>query len=571
MVAREEFVMIGSRPIFLLTMLLIFTQSSCGYAAEMDQQLINAQAIGVWTITPPLMAIIFAFITKNVMFSLFVGIMSGSFILKIFEQENIFWALLDSFLSVSEYALKSLSDPWNAGIVLQCLTIGGLIALITKMGGARALAEALAKKAQGPVSTQIFTWVMGLMIFFDDYANSLIVGPIMKPVADKFKVSREKLAFVIDATAAPIAGLALISTWIGYELSLIRDGYLLIDQNVNAYAVFIETIPYRFYNILILCFVLFSAYTLRDFGSMYTAEVRTRRSTEKPVEEKQKVIEKEISLERCNMWNAIVPIAVLIVASFIGFYTNGRAAILTEGKEELGALFAVAPFSLQAIQEAFGASDASIVLFQGALLACVVAIIMGFSQKLFTLQEATEAWIGGVKELASTGVVLLLAWSISGVIKDMGTAKYVSMMLSDTLPAFILPSIIFLLGAVISFSTGTAYGTMGILMPLAIPLAASIDPTSAYITMNVGAVLTGAIFGDHCSPISDTTILSSMGAGCNHLDHVKTQIPYALSVAAITVIFGYLPVGLGLPIYIVLPISISAVYGLLILFGKRVE
>lgn len=561
--------MIGNRRIFLLTMVLFFAQYNFGHAAELDQQIVNAEKIGIWTITPPLVAIILAFISKNVIFSLFVGIMSGAFILRISEQQNIFEALLGSFLSVSEYALKSLSDSWNAGIVLQCLTIGGLIALITKMGGARALAEALAKKARGPASTQIFTWCMGLLIFFDDYANSLIVGPIMRPVADKFKVSREKLAFIIDATAAPIAGLALISTWIGYELSLIRDGYLIIGQNVNAYSVFIETIPYRFYNILILFFVIFSAYTLRDFGSMHTAEVISRKSSKKAIEEKN--IDNPIDINSYNIWNAIVPVAVLIITSFIGFYTNGRAAILAEGKEELISLFVVSPFSLQAIQEAFGASDASIVLFQGALLACFVAITMGLIQKIFTLQEATETWISGIKDLSSTGVVLLLAWSISSVIKDLGTAKYVSLMLSDTLPAFILPSIIFLLGAAISFSTGTAYGTMGILMPLAIPLATSIDPTHAYVTMNIGAVLTGAIFGDHCSPISDTTILSSMGAGCNHLDHVKTQIPYALSVATITVIFGYLPVGLGLSVYIVLPISILAVYALLVLFGKRVE
>ena len=192
-------------------------------------------------------------------------------------------------------------------------------------------------------------------------------------------------------------------------------------------------------------------------------------------------------------------------------------------------------------------------------------------KKIYTVSEAIEVWIDGMKTLMITGVILILAWSLSSVIKEVGTAKFLIHYLSGTIPYFLLPSIIFILGAIISFSTGTAYGTMGILMPLAIPLAHSINPEMAYIVVSTSAVLTGAIFGDHCSPISDTTILSSMGAGCNHIDHVKTQMPYSLFVAAITVLFGYIPAGFGLPVVVVLPVAIVAVILGLRIFGKRTD
>ena len=208
-------------------------------------------------------------------------------------------------------------------------------------------------------------------------------------------------------------------------------------------------------------------------------------------------------------------------------------------------------------------------LFQSALFAGIVAIVMGVSKNIFSISQAIDIWIDGMKTLIITCVILILAWSLSSVIKELGTAKYLVQLLSGKLPYFLLPSIIFILGAIISFSTGTAYGTMGILMPLAVPLAHSINPEMSFIIVSTSAVLTGAIFGDHCSPISDTTILSSMGAGCDHIEHVKTQMPYALFVAFITVIFGYIPAGLGLPIYVVLPLALVAVFVGVQIFGKR--
>ncbi len=564
------------RNLIVITTLICILLLSVTAFAEPTAAETNAARFGIWTIIPPLVAIILAFITKNVILSLFIGVFSGTFLLQL-NGFNVGSAFVGGFLDIINRIIESLSDPWNAGIILQCLTIGGLIALISKMGGARAIAESLAKKAKSPTSAQIITWLMGLFIFFDDYANSLIVGPIMRPITDKMKISREKLSFIVDATAAPIAGIALISTWVGLEISLIRDGYLSIGQEVNAYGIFISTIPYRFYNILMLLFVVITAVLVKEFGPMLKAERRAR-ATGKVMADSSKsaAFSEDKSLEpkegiKLSIWNAIIPIGTLIVFAFIGFYFNGYQAIMVGEDAALIELLQNSPLSFVSIRETFGNSDASIVLFQAALLASIVAVVMAVAQKILTVSEALDTWVDGMKSLVITGVILLLAWSLSSVIKELGTAAFLVSALSSTIPKFLLPSIIFILGSIISFATGTSYGTMGILMPLAIPLAHAISPDATFIVANVGAVLTGAIFGDHCSPISDTTILSSMGSGCDHIDHVKTQLWYSLTVGAITILFGYIPAGLGLPIFIVLPVAMVAVWATVYFFGKSPE
>lgn len=528
---------------------------------------------GWFSLVPPVVSIILAFISKDVIISLFLGVFAGAFVLHLVDG-SILYAFIQSFLSIVDYSLSSLADPWNAGIILQVLTIGGLIALMTKMGGAKAVANTLSKKAKGPISAQVITWILGVLLFFDDYANSLIVGPVMRPVTDEKKVSREKLSFIVDATAAPIAGIALISTWVGYEVGLIKDGYEAIGQEVNAYSIFVETIPYRFYNILMLLFVLCTAIFLKEFGPMLTAERRARKYDQTNKEEINPAASKEMEPAEgvhLSIWNAVIPIGTLIVFAIVGFYVNGYNAILAGENTAIINLLKENPYSFTAIQEAFGASDASIVLFQAALFASIVAMFMGVSQKTFTWGQAVETWINGMKSLIITGAILLLAWSLSEVITDLGTAQFLVSLLSDSMPAFLLPAIIFILGSIISFATGTSYGTMGILMPLAIPLAAALSSDPEFIVISAGAVLTGAIFGDHCSPISDTTILSSMGAGVNHMDHVRTQLPYALLVGVITVLFGFIPVGLGISIWIVLPVSMVVIILAVHVFGKRVE
>ena len=564
------------RLILMTTMLFIMT-TALSFADEVDVAGQNAAKFGIWTLIPPLVAISLAFITKNVIVSLVIGIMSGGFILNI-SGNNPFMALFYSFLDLIQRAVNSLADPWNAGIILQVLAIGGVINLVGKMGGAKAIAEALSKRAKSAKSAQIITWVAGLLVFFDDYANSLIIGPMMRPVTDKMKISRERLAFIIDATAAPVAGIAIISTWIGLEVGLIGSAFDSIGVETNAFGVFLNTIPFRFYNILILGFIVITALLLKDFGPMRKAEIECRRGglNLSSNEDVNKELSKHDELEplpgvKLSVWNAIIPIGALILGALFAFYYSGYTTIMGGEDSAVIQLMQNSPASFDAIKEAFSNADASVALFQSAFFAGLVAIIMGVAKKIFTLSEALDIWVDGMKTLIITGVILICAWSLSSVIKELGTAKYLIQLLSGSLPPFILPSLIFVLGAIISFATGTSYGTMGILMPLAIPLAYSINPDMSYVIVATSAVLTGAIFGDYCSPISDTTILSSMGAGCNHIDHVRTQMPYAIFVAVITIVFGYIPAGFGLPVYVVLPIAFVAMFIGIQIFGKSVE
>ena len=563
------------KKIFGLTMMIFMLSTTFVFASEFELTVSNAEEFGIFTLIPPIVAILLAFITKNVVISLFIGVLSGGFILNL-TGFNVFGALTQAFLDFINRALNSLSDPWNAGIVMQVLVIGGVINLVAKMGGAKAIAEALAKKAKTAKSAQLITWFLGICVFFDDYANSLIVGPIMRPVADKMKISRERLAFIIEATAAPIAGLAIISTWIGLEVSLISEGFESIGVEASGFGVFLQTIPYRFYNILILAFIVITIITLREFGPMRKAEISARKLKDLTNEEIAVTSSHMDELEpkegvKLSIWNAIVPIGALIISAIVAFYYSGYSSIMAGDDIAIKAIVTNSPLSFKAILEVFAASDASIALLQSAIFSTVVAIVMAVWKKIFTISEAIEVWIDGMKGLIITGVILILAWSLGSVIKELGAAEYLVEALNGAIPAFLLPSLIFILGAIISFSTGSAYGTMSILMPLAIPLAYKINPEMSFVIVSTSAVLTGAIFGDHCSPISDTTILSSMGAGCSHIDHVKTQMWYALFVAAITILFGYIPAGFGLPIYIVLPMSCVALFIGVMIFGKKVE
>ena len=536
----------------------------------------NSVRFGILTLLPPLVAIILAFITKETVLSLFIGVFVGEFMLSV-NDLNIISSAINAFLNLGSQVIACMADPWNAGIILQCLLIGGIIQLVTKMGGAKALADAFAKRADTPRKAQLFTWILGLCVFFDDYANSLIVGPIMRPVMDKLKVSREKLAFVVDATAAPVAGIAIISTWIGLEISLIAAGFKSVGvTNVTGFGIFLQTIPYRFYNIFILIFIVISALTLYEFGPMKKAEqaARARKENEEIIVPEAPGFDEVKPVEgiKLSVWNAIIPIGTLIIGALIAFYWSGYTTILGGEDQALITLMKTAPLSFDGIFQALSQSDASVALFQAALLASIVAIVMAVCEHILTIEDAISEWIGGMKTIVITGVILLLAWSLGGVIGEVGTADYLVGVLSSTIPAWIVPALIFILGALISFATGTAYGTMSILMPLAIPLAWAVSTGDMSFTIVcTSGVLTGAIFGDHCSPISDTTILSSMGTSCNHIDHVQTQIYYAIFVAIVAVVFGYIPAGFGIPWYVCGVVGVIAMFVGLRILGEKVD
>ena len=578
----------------ILTLAAFLIPVICGYFGAMPEggdSEAFAALYGVWTLIPPLLALLLAFLTRNVILSLFLGVLSGTWMVALVSGD-LLGSITGAFFNSTDYFIGTLADRWDAGIIMQVLVIGALIALITRMGGMRAIADLVVKIAKGPRSAQITMWISSWVIFFDDYANALIIGPIMRPLCDKYRISREKLAYIVDSTAAPVAGIMLISTWIGTELVNINEGLAIAGvTGVTAYGIFIDTIPYRFYNIMALFFVFATAFLLRDFGPMLKAEVRARTTgqtinpgsevmeTEQVIDEEKEEIKENYAILKTskkvtppNIWNALIPVGVLIISAVVLFYTNGAAAVGAEALEGLS--------FFEAVREAYSNSDASIVLFQAGLLACIVAILMGFFEKIFTLKDGIETWAHGMKSMLFVCIVLILAWSIGSVIGDLGTAHFLVSNLSDVLPQFIVPALIFIIAAVVSFATGTAYGTMAILLPLCIPLAAAIvgitgmEITSSgdayvYILMCSSAVLTGAIFGDHSSPISDTSILSSMGAGCSLLDHVITQIAYAVTVGVV-VIAGHILVGLGLNVWITLLIMAAILVLILLFVGKKV-
>ncbi len=554
---------------FLITLAFVMLISMNVFADSAS----TADTLGLWTLLPPFVAIVLAFLTKNVVASLFVGALSGTFLISMTSSDGSS-VIVGTFTNFITRLVESLADPWNAGIILQVLVIGGIVHLIGKMGGAKAIADKMVNHAKTPKSSQFITWVMGILLFFDDYANALIVGPIMRPIFDKMKISRSKLAFIVDATAAPIAGIAMISTWIGLEIGQIKDAYASVGIEVEAYSIFLQTIPFRFYNIFMLGFVVFTAFTLREFGPMLKAEQNAR----KGIHNDLATYDEENELEplegvKPSVLNALIPIGTLVVTCILSFYFSGYRAVM--GSDDIANidLLTNAPMSFDAILSAFANADASVALLESAIFTTIVTIGLALFKKIFTLSKAIDTWIGGMKNLLITGVILLLAWSLNSTIKELGTAVYLSETLGEWIRPEFLPTIIFILGSLISFSTGTAYGTIGILMPLAIPMAISMTG-SADLSLSIvsaGAVLTGAIFGDHCSPISDTTILSSMGAGCNHIEHVRTQMWYAIFVAFVAILLGYLPAGFGVPAFVTLPIGLVVMYLFLRLFGTKVE
>ena len=486
---------------------------------------------GFLGLIPPLIAILLAIFSRQVIVSLVIGIFSGAMIINNF---NPITGLLDTF---SKYIVEqSLADSWNMGIIVFCLTIGGMIGVIGKMGGTSAIADAIVKKARGVKSTKIATALMGIAIFFDDYANSMIVGNTMRPITDAQRISREKLAYIVDSTAAPVSSMAPISTWIAMEIGLIAAGLASVGIEGNAFIVFFQSVPYRFYSLFSLILVFVLILTQRDYGEMFKAELRARSTGDVYEKGSNPMISEDKDIlpdegVKGSIWYAIVPILCFIVITVIGLWYNGYE----EGKS---------------VRDAFGDADASVVLTWAACISSIVAIIIGLSAKVFTLKKAIVAWVGGFKSMVVAGIILTLAFALKSVIGEMGLAEWLVGVTEGLLGSRLLPLIVFILAMIIAFATGTSWGTNAILMPIVIPIAASISGASVEVTpliiATIGAVLTGAVFGDHCSPISDTTILSSMASGSDHIAHVRTQIPYALTAAIFAGILGFIPAGFGI-------------------------
>lgn len=550
----------NKKSFLILTMVLLMLISLPVFAKGSTQEV---EHFGWFSLLPSIVAIVLAFLTKQVLLSLFLGVFIGA---TIGNGWNPFYGFLRT---LDEYIVGALADSGNAAIIIFPIAIGGMIGVINKMGGTIAIAEALSKKVKTAVGAQLATWILAVFMFFDDYANILIAGSTMRPISDKMKVSKEKFSFILDASSAPVVGIALISTWVGYEIGLIKNVFEGIGVQGNYYSVFLNMIPYSFYNLFTLFLCLMVIFQSRDFGPMHEAEIRAR-TTGKLLDDKAKPmasgelenmeIRKDIELK---VSNAVVPIAVLILVAFIGLWYNGYLNLDID----------VNPLSLAGLRHCFGAADSSVALLWASITASIVAIFMGVSQKILSLNEAFDAWVEGGKSMLMACMILILAWSLGDVIKSVGTAKFLVGIVPEKLPFAVLPVIVFIISGLISFATGTAYGTMAIMIPLAVPLANSFvvkggNPEMLIVTLST--VLSGAIFGDHCSPISDTTIMASTLSGGDHLDHVKTQMPYAITSAIVGSIC-YLIVGFtGIGALAGLLIGFVIIYGVVRFIGKPV-
>jgi len=504
---------------------------------------------GWLSIIPPIIAIVLSLVTGEVLLSLFISVLVGATIIAGFNPMIGFTEALNN------YIVGSVTDSWNASILIFCLSIGGFIGILSKNGGSKGIADLVVRKATNSKSTLFTTWLMGMLIFFDDYANSLIVGNTMRNITDKMKISREKLSYIVDSTAAPVSSIAIISTWVGFETGLIKDGLASLGLELNAYNVFLQTIPYRFYSVLALAFVLILIFTGKDYGPMYKAERRAYTTGKVVADGDTPMVSEELNsleatVENGKWYNAVIPILSVISITLVGLFING-------GGLESGS-----------IKDAFGNADASVVLLWAAFGGTFVAVIMGLVQRIMTIKEVADSWISGLKSMTTAGIILVLAWSLGSVNEGLGTADFIVSIAKGNVPGFLLPLIMFLIPLAIAFSTGTSWGANSIVMPLAIPLAVQIGGVDLLVPV-AGAVLTGAVFGDHISPISDTTIMSSMASGSDHIAHVKTQIPYAMTVGIVSIIAGFIPAGLGVNPYISLGVSLIALLIIVKVFGKN--
>ena len=532
-------------------------------------------APGWFSILPPLVAIALALIFKEVITALLAGVWLGALAVAGYNPVQATWRLVD------QYVVPALGDTdgGHTQIVVFSLMLGGMVGIVSRNGGTRGVVRAVAPLARNRRRGKVATALAGLAIFFDDYANTLVVGNTMRPITDRLKVSREKLAYLVDSTAAPIAALVPVSTWVGYEVSLIGGGLTSAATtttgadaaflaNLSPYAVFIQTIPYLFYPILAFAFVLLTSFMNRDFGSMARAEARAaagrglyRDGAMLATDTSKSFVDAKEGSPR-RWWNAGIPVLTVVAVVLGGLYVSGRAAA-GEGAS---------------LMDTFGAADPFNTLLWGSLAGCLVAAALTLGQRILTVHECIDAWAGGVKAMITAMVILTLAWSLGAVTQDIGTAGYLSQLLGGNLPLYLLPALVFVTSGAMAFATGTSWTTMAILIPLVIPLTVSLAGGTGFADGTVygillgttSSVLAGAIWGDHCSPISDTTVLSSTAAACDHVDHVRTQLPYALLVGAVGLALGSVGTALGLPTWIALPVGVAVLAVFLRVFGTPV-
>jgi Na+/H+ antiporter NhaC len=562
---------------FMAITLLIFGWLDVQAWVESESE--SSGMYGTWiSLIPPLVAIGLALITREVILSLFAGIWIGALFLVSFNP-------FDGTAQSLNILVEALVDADHIAIIVFSLLLGGMVGVMSRGGGNQGVVELLSKFATTRKRGQVLSWASALFIFFDDYANTLIRGNALRPMTDRLNISREKLAYIVDSTAAPLAVSAVITTWIGFEITQIQnslsglaaqttDAALSAQMQAgadNAFIIFLHSIPYLFYPILALAFVLMTILMKKEFGPMLTAERRaysgggvirpgsvpatdTSLETLQPIEGKPK-----------RWYNAGLPVISVIVVALYGLYSTGASA-LEPGEGGLTNII--------------GNADPFAALLWASFTGCAVAIGLVVFQKVLTMNQALESMVGGMQSMLMAVIILILAWGLGGITQEVGTGTFLASMLQDTLPLALLPGLVFFIAAITAFSTGTSWGTMAILFPVVVPLSVAMGAGVGFaggenygiLLGAISSVMAGAVFGDHCSPISDTTVLSSMSSACDLVDHVRTQLPYALVIAGVALVVGEIPAAFDFihPIFGLIT-GLVILYFILKIFGEDPE
>ncbi|MCA9176859.1 MAG: Na+/H+ antiporter NhaC family protein [Planctomycetales bacterium] len=555
---------------------------------------------GLLSLLPPLMAITLAIATRRVVLSLLLGVWSGALLL-VAHHPAAYGAAALPWLQVPlasvgsacrDHLWPALTREDKLAVYVFTMLMGAMVGVIRRSGGMLGLVNLVARWARTARRGQVAGWLLGLVVFFDDYANTMLLGGTLRPLFERLRISREKLAYLVDSTAAPVSGLAIVSTWVAAEIDYVHEGLAQLPVDWNAGELFLRSIPYRFYVLLALILVPLIAWMGRDLGPMAEAERRARGHC--PDEPQTAAPEDG---RRASHWlNAVIPIAVTVAAIVRFMYRSGVAALADADPGD------------RTLTQIFGNADAYMSLLWGSLIGLGVAAVLAAVQRLLTGEEIRRAATEGAMHMTPALAILWLASALSALTGNreppkplpatlgsqpvaafpadaefphqrqrLYTGDYLGSLLESRVPPWLMPTLVFVIASLVAFSTGTSWGTMGILMPLAIGaayrvLASTGPPEMDHPVMigSVAGVLAGAIFGDHCSPISDTTVMSSQACGCSHVDHVRTQLPYAMLAGAVSILCGTLPIAFGVSPWLLLPLGVAAMALFLRIFGHAV-
>ena len=501
----------------------------------------------IWSLLPPVVAIVLALITKEVYSSLFIGIVCGGLLYSGFS----FTGTIEHVLT--DGIIGSISDPYNVGILVFLVVLGAMVMLMNRAGGSAAFGRWSQEHIKTKIGAQLSTIVLGCLIFIDDYFNCLTVGSVMRPLTDKHGISRAKLAYLIDATAAPICIIAPVSSWAAAVSGFVEDA--------NGLELFIRAIPYNFYALLTVAMMVILTLTDFDYGPMKSAEQTNNLNYSAPDPEPSPNItgaddqpEPPVSAKG-RVIHLVLPICVLIICCVTGLIYSGGF------------------FDGTSFVEAFSGADASVGLSIGSVAALIITVVFFIASGVLDFKECMNALPEGFKSMVPAILILTFAWSLKTMTDSLGAKEYVAGLVAvvaenEAVMSF-LPSMVFLIGCFLAFATGTSWGTFGVLIPIVVNVFGG-DLSNELMIIAISACMAGAVCGDHCSPISDTTIMASAGAQCDHLLHVSTQLPYALTVAIVTFIC-YIITGFVRSAVICLPIGIVMMFAVLMMIKKRVK